>query len=306
MRSMLSQRLIVIAGLSVAMFMTARDAAAFCRTTTCDVGSEECAKNDRGCIRDGVPVVWQKLPITYRFSKKGSTKIGDDDDALRAAVKKAFDTWSKVDCRDGRTSVRFVQGADISTDKPLNAKEASTPFGIYFRDKSWPHNDADESLALTNQIYGERSGNIDYADIEVNTANNTFSLDGGDGVDFQAVMIHEAGHYLGLAHSDVEDSIMVARYCQNADRCNGDLATLRELSTDDRNAVCQIYPPDHSDDSTVPPTTGGCTATTMRAPKDLATAFALVFLTTAILRRRRAGAFRRGQDAVGRKGKERH
>ena len=45
------------------------------------------------------------------------------------------------------------------------------------------HTDADESLALTNQIYGEVTGNIDYADIKVNTANNDFSLDGKDGID---------------------------------------------------------------------------------------------------------------------------
>jgi hypothetical protein len=282
---MLSHRLLFIAGLaSLAMLTTAREAAAFCRTTTCDPGTEDCRKNDRGCIRDGVPVVWQKLPITYRFYKKGSKKIGDND-ALREAVKAAFDTWSKVECRDGRTSVRFVEGADVSSDKPLDAKEASVPFGIYFRDASWPHNDADESLALTNQIYGERSGNVDYADIEVNTANNTFSLDGGDGVDFQAVMIHEAGHYLGLAHSDVSDSIMVARYCQDADRCNGDLETLRELSTDDRNAVCAIYPPDNSDRGSPTPATGGC-ATSTRSTKDLASGFALVFLASALIRRR--------------------
>ena len=282
---MLSQRLLFIAGLSVAtMLATAREAAAFCRTTTCDPGSEDCRKNSRGCIRDGVPVVWQKLPITYRFYKKGSQKIGDND-ALRDAVKAAFDTWSSVECRDGRTSVRFVEGADISSDKPLDAKEASIPFGIYFRDTEWPHNDADESLALTNQIYGERTGNVDYADIEVNTANNTFSLSGGDGVDFQAVMIHEAGHYLGLAHSDVDDSIMVARYCQNADRCSGNLEALRELSTDDRNAVCQIYPPARSDSGSSPPPAAGC-ATTSTSSKDLAGGFALVFLASALIRRR--------------------
>lgn len=283
-RSSSRSRVAVIAGLSVAMLAATREAAAFCRTTTCDQGTEDCQKNARGCVRDGVPVVWQKLPITYRFYKKGSAKIGDND-GLRDAVKAAFDTWSKVQCSGGRTSVRFVEGADITTDKPLKQKEASTPFGIYFRDASWPHNDADESLALTNQIYGERTGNIDYADIEVNTANNDFSLDGGDGVDFQAVMIHEAGHYLGLAHSDVADSIMVARYCQNADRCNGDLDSLRALSDDDKDAVCAIYPPDHSDDAT-PVVTGGCETTSGTTKRDLASGFALVFLAASVIRRR--------------------
>ena len=279
--AMPSPRLLIIAGLSMAMLTAAREAAAFCRTTTCDVNTEDCRKNARGCIRDGVPVVWAKLPITYRFYRKGSKKIGDND-ALRKAVKRAFETWEKVECQGGRTSVRFVQGADVTTDKPLNKKEGPTPFGIYFRDSEWPHNDSDESLALTNQIYGVRSGTIDYADIEVNTANNEFSLDGADGIDFQSVMIHEAGHYLGLAHSNVDDSIMVARYCQNAERCNGDVASLRELSDDDRDAVCAVYPPSRDDD---PPPDTGC-ATTSSPNKDLASGFALVFLATALVRRR--------------------
>jgi hypothetical protein len=280
---MLRSRLLVIAGLSVAMLTAAREASAFCRTTTCDQGTEDCRKNDNGCVRDGVPVVWAKLPIVYRFYHKGSSKIGDND-GLRAAVKSAFETWSKVQCKGGRTSVRFVQGADITADKPLNKKEASTPFGIYFRDDEWPHNDADESLALTNQIYGERSGTIDYADIEVNTANTDFSLDGSDGIDFQSVMIHEAGHYLGLAHSTVPTSIMVARYCEDADRCNGDVDALRELSDDDRDAVCAVYPPT-TDEAAAPPATAGC-ETTPTTKKDLAGGFALVFLASALVRRR--------------------
>lgn len=265
------------------MLSTAREAAAFCRTTTCDASSEECRKNKNGCVRDGVPVVWDKLPITYRFSKKGSKKF-DDNDALRDAVRNAFKKWEKVECRDGRTSVRFTEGSDVSSDKPLNKKEASTPFGIYFRDSEWPHSDGDESLALTNQIYGERSGTIDYADIEVNTANNEFSLEGADGIDFESVMIHEAGHYLGLAHSNVESSIMVARYCENADRCNGDVDSLRELSDDDKDAVCAVYPPGKEDDSTAIPPAGCETASS--APRDLAGVFGIVFLASALVRRR--------------------
>lgn len=279
---MLSPRLLLAVALAIGMLTATRGAEAFCRTTTCDVGSENCQKNERGCVKSGVLVVWEKLPITYRFYRKGSKKIGDNE-ALRDAVRNAFDKWEQVECRDGRTSVRFVEGADITTDKPLNKKEAATPFGIYFRDTEWPHTDADESLALTNQIYGEVTGNIDYADIEVNTANNDFSLDGKDGIDFESVMIHEAGHYLGLAHSNDENSIMVARYCQNADRCNGDVDSLRELSDDDRDAVCAVYPPGKED--RVPADPAGC-ETTSTPRRDLAGGFALCFLAIAVVRRR--------------------
>lgn len=281
---MLRSRVAIPVGVVAALLLAERPASAFCRTTTCDLGTEECQKNAKGCVRDGVPVVWEKLPITYRFYKKGSKKLTDDD-AVRDAIRKAFAVWSKVECEDGRTAVRFVEGPDVSSDKPLGEKKAAQPFGIYFRDSDWPHNDADESLALTNQIYGERSGTIDYADIEVNTANNTFALDGKDGIDFQSVMIHEAGHYLGLAHSNVTDSIMVPRYCADANRCNGDLAAQRDLADDDRDAVCAVYPPSRDTSSAVTPQTAGC-VTTSGTRKDLFQGVGLVFLVGAVVRRR--------------------
>lgn len=276
-------RYLAVAAVTLAALTVSREASAFCRTTTCDPSTEDCIKNENGCVKSGVPVIWAKMPITYRVYKKGSSKI-DDTDGLKAAVKKAFHTWEKVQCDTGVTSVEFNEGPDITTNKPVGKKEASTPFGIYFRDDTWGHDDDTESLALTNQIYGERSGTIDYADIEVNTADNTFTLDGGDGTDFVAVMIHEAGHYLGLAHSNKTDSIMVPSYCQDQKRCSGSVAQQRELSEDDKTAVCALYPP-AGNSSDTPPATAGC-ATIPIHPSDAANCLALVFVASAIVRRR--------------------
>ncbi|HEY8077453.1 MAG TPA: matrixin family metalloprotease [Labilithrix sp.] len=220
----------------------ARDALAYCRTTTCDPKAADCTKNDDGCIRDGAPLTWTSMPITYRFQADGSSKL--DSDATRVAVRAAFDAWSAIECDAGRTSLRFEEGSDIQADKPEDAVRASTPFGIYFRDDAWTHDDADESLALTNVQYGLVTGTIDYADIEINTFENQFALAGSDpGIDLQAVVTHEVGHYIGLAHSTAKDSIMVARYCQSDKRCSGDVSSIRALSDDDVAAVCALYPP---------------------------------------------------------------
>jgi hypothetical protein len=267
------------------LLLVSGDAAAFCRTTTCDATTETCTKNDSGCVRDGVPVIWSNLPIVYRFYNGGSSKLTDDT-AVRKAVKAAFKTWTQVQCKNGQTSVAFVNGPDITEDKPLKAKQASDNNGIYFRDDTWPHDDADESLALTNQIYGERTGTIDYADIEINTANTDFVVgdDESDGIDFQSVMTHEAGHYLGLAHSLNQDSIMVARYCASSDRCQS-LETKRALSLDDENAVCALYPPAGTSDNTNTAPPASC-AQSRNPGGSLAGVFGLVFLASAIVRRR--------------------
>ncbi len=239
---------------------TARDAYAYCRTTTCDPKLADCAKNADGCIRDGAPLTWTTLPIVYRFHAGDSMKL--DSNAAREAVRAAFDAWAQVECDAGRTSLRFEEGSDVTADKPDDAIRAPTPFGIYFRDDAWTHDDADESLALTNVQFGLVTGTIDYADIEINTFENELATGGSDpGIDLQAVVTHEVGHYIGLAHSSAKDSIMVARYCQSDKRCSGDTAAIRALSDDDVTAVCALYPPQgiggvHR--GQVAPPSGGC------------------------------------------------
>ncbi len=259
------------------------DASAFCRTTTCDPNrGDDCRLNANGCVRDGVPIKWKSLPIVYRFHSAGSEKLNDA--AMRSAVRRAFDEWENVECRAGRTSLRFHEGSDIEDDKGLGAEQASEKFGIYFRDDEWPHDDSDESLALTNQLYGAKSGMIDYADIEVNTAMNDFRLsDDEEGIDLQAVMTHEVGHYIGLAHSNDPESIMVKSYCQSNDRCGESVDRARQLSDDDRAAVCAAYPPNNV---TAPPAQSSCHQSAPAGAGMVANGVALLFVAGAIVRRR--------------------
>ncbi|MCW5832270.1 MAG: matrixin family metalloprotease [Labilithrix sp.] len=264
-----------------------RDASAFCRTTTCDPNNpdDECRRNENGCVRDGVPIKWSELPIVYRFHGDVSSKL--DPSGARTAVRNAFDAWENVECARGRTSLRFREGSDIKRNKPLGKKEAADKFGIFFRDDEWPHDDAEESLALTTQIYGKTSGTIDYADIEINTADTDFRLSDDEGstkIDLQAVVTHEVGHYIGLAHSNDPDSIMVARYCASADRCGQSTDVARGLSEDDRRAVCTVYPP--SSGAAAEPASAGCAPGGSAHPAEAVVLGGLVFLGCALARRR--------------------
>jgi hypothetical protein len=228
---------------SALLMAIAGEARAFCRSTACDPTTEECTKDDKGCPRTGPPLSWRSLPLPYRFHAGGSDKL--DMDGVREATRRAFQEWSNVTCNGKRTSLRFEEGVDIPGTHPLVGNlPAKVSFGIYFRDDVWPYDDGSESLALTNQKYGKTNGWIDYSSIEVNTTDRAFRLSDSDpGIDLQAVLTHEVGHYIGLAHSNVEDSIMAPSYCQSADRCGTSADQARALAQDDIDAVCAMYPP---------------------------------------------------------------
>jgi hypothetical protein len=233
-----------------------RDAVAYCRLTTCDPNrGEECEMNEGGCVRSGAGLTWQSLPIQYRFSAEGTTKL--DEDEARAAVKRAFENWENVTCPNGgMTSLRFKQLPD--------SHGVHDPFTIHFRDDEWTHDDGEESLALTNHDYKKYNGYIEFADIEINTATTPFAVNKKEaGLDLETVVTHEVGHYIGIVHSHVRGSIMAPRYCQDGEACG--TAT---LSPDDIAAVCLIYPPSNVSDTLArpPAVDRGCSTAPSESP----------------------------------------
>jgi hypothetical protein len=57
------------------------------------------------------------------------------------------------------------------------------------------------------------------------------------GYDFDSIVTHETGHFLGMAHSDDYHATMYAQYSP------GDEA-MRSLTVDDTTGICSIYHPD--------------------------------------------------------------
>ena len=141
--------------LGIALLMAAGDANAWCQETTCnDPDAGACPRNDNGCKTTGAGRAWQKLPIVFRFTTTHPATILRED--ARAAIRAAFYRWSDTLCGadQQRTSLRFSEGEELATDKPLVAGSHGTePFGIYFRDGDWPYaGKADSTLAQTNVL----------------------------------------------------------------------------------------------------------------------------------------------------------
>ena len=232
------------------------DARAFCRAMTCNPVKQTCAADDRGCVTSGTALRWpaERMPLVFRFQQQHSARLVPEE--TTAAVRAAFHRWSDVVCPDGRrTSLRFTEGENLAADKPLEAAAARPePFGIYFRDRGWPHPSGDDQTALTTIDFAPSSGAILYADIEVNTTAWTFATrDVGAGIDLQTVVTHEVGHFIGLAHGREPNTIMAGHLCDSGDRCARDRVSSRRLATDDIAAVCALYPPDAEGSAPAPP-----------------------------------------------------
>ncbi len=75
--------------------------------------------------------------------------------------------------------------------------------------------------------------------------------------DLRSIVTHEAGHFIGIGHSEVGEATMFA----SAERTS---VNKRDLATDDINAVCSIYPPGNLDSTCDATPRGGlqldCTA----------------------------------------------
>ncbi len=177
-------------------------------------------------------------------------------DATRIADE-AFAAWNGVSCPDGSPSVQAYDDGPISMVPDASDCTSSSSCNanlhdvIVFDDQVWPHDNPANTLALTTVTFGVDDGAIFEAYTEVNST-PTHPLTtkepppaGSDAYDLQAILTHEAGHFLGLAHAADDTSIMYAYY--KPGKVN--------LTADDVAGLCSIYPQEAK-------SSGGCAAAT--------------------------------------------
>jgi hypothetical protein len=276
----------------VALIAGAQPASAFCRLTTCQP-ADNCPTDEKGCPSEGAAIRWTKLPVPFRVQAREYSKIAPT--ALRGAIRAAFDRWTTVDCDGARTSLRFHEQPEAAWN------QADAPFAVTMVHQFWPFDGS--ALAQTTHDFGKESGVVKNAVIQLNTASHEFRVASDDseaaltaetGADIEAVLVHEVGHYIGLAHSNEPSSMMAPSYCQDAERCKAaELA--RELAEDDVEAVCALYPPANkapiveTDPGPGHATSFGCTqASSSRSSGLLPVGLALV-VVLALVRKRALG-----------------
>jgi hypothetical protein len=222
----------------VAMLTIADTASAFCRSTTCRAsGGHECPTDSDGCPSDGAQLFWPTSCVSYAVNKLGTQELDPADS--RAVIKKCFQAWTDVKCADGTVSKMTFQELDpVDCHKSEYNKTGTNVNVVLFQDDDWKYHGIDGTLAKTSVTYNDGTGEIYDADIEVNSANNTVTITDDPAkveYDLQAILTHEVGHFIGLAHSPNPDAVMFASYSPGS-------VAQRILTPDDIAAVCKVYP----------------------------------------------------------------
>jgi hypothetical protein len=229
-----------VAALSaLAIFASATDASAFCRSTTCRTTStKECATDENSCPTDGAKLFWPTSCVSYAMNEQGTQDLDPVD--ARDIIRKTFQAWTEVPCpAGGNASMTFEERDPVSCKKSEYNKEAPNLNVVLFQDDDWKYRGIDGTLAKTSVTYNDETGEIYDADIEVNAANNTVTISDNPAkieYDLQAILTHEVGHFIGIAHSAESSAVMFASYSPGS-------ISQRKLSPDDIDAVCAIYPP---------------------------------------------------------------
>jgi hypothetical protein len=220
----------------------AAPARAFCRTTTATLPADY--DPSQGCYDAGRVLWWRNACVGYSLQENASRQVTLAQ--AEQAIATAFAKWTGTACPGddagvSRVSIDVRDEGPVVCDKIQYNQTAPNQHVILFHDDVWPYDDAYNTLALTTVTFDPDTGELYDADMEINSTPGVPLTVSGPvppgGYDFEAIVTHETGHFLGMAHSPDTRATMYARYVQGS-------TAMRDLAEDDVAGICSAYPPD--------------------------------------------------------------
>lgn len=226
------------------------------------------AADARGFVRSrdnssGACLFWTRREIPWHLNEKENVSEASFSE-VRAVLRSSFDTWQAVECSDlgfaergltSRFDVGYVSGSSDNLNLLVFRRDFCgdvVPAGHSCRANGncanlfdcWNHPRA--VIALTTTNYNRSTGVIFDSDIEFNAAGFRFVTEPparcprqGDPAcevhDIQNTVTHEIGHFIGFDHSPLPASTMYASALPAE-------TIKRDLSPDDTDAICHVYP----------------------------------------------------------------
>lgn len=202
------------------------------------------------CVQEGVPLAWRRRCIGYGVDMRGSESL--DVDVVQDVVFRSFLNWLSVPCIGGDSidlDVRPFERNSVCSLAEFNGASRNVNTVAFVQDwesrtdsSGAPYDP--NAIAVTTVWFDTGSGEIVDADMLLNEDFGPY-LDCPDSgcptqgtvpTDLESIVTHEAGHFFGIAHSEVIDATMWFDYTPGS-------VDKRDLHIDDVTAICSIYPP---------------------------------------------------------------
>ena len=233
---------VVACAAGMSLFPSTADA--FCRMTTggqAQVGSA-------GCDETGIPLAWTRPCLSYAIDQRGSSSMDFAD--VEVAVDTAFLQWTSVTC-DGEPVDLSVTPLQSSTCERAEFNSSggnvnTIAFLDPWQDECGERFDAN-AFAVTVVWHNKSTREILDADMLINENLGPYDDCPASGcppgapgrfgpADLQSIITHEAGHFFGIGHTDIEEATMFPSAARQD-------VSKRTLAQDDMDGMCAAYPP---------------------------------------------------------------
>lgn len=205
--------------------------------TSCFTQEKDADASGGSTVSADAPVRWPSSSLTGGIN----IKISPDFSANKSEIVDMFEQWNNATTAE--TFFQTDQEEGNAYDHASLNSFRDNEMGVY-RSSAW-FSDVKSTVLAVTQYYGYRrnSGSaseyieITHADIIMNYKDFAFSTDASDSssYDFESVILHELGHFLGLGHTSSFsiDSVMRPSL--------GSSSSKRIITAYDKASIVELY-----------------------------------------------------------------